>query len=195
MHEARLARQLVGAAAVGCLVLVAPVVRAELVPPPAKPDKARTHGPGISVGIGSPYVGIGVQVAYYLELPRSRFRVAPYAAAGSVLWSFGPVYPDDGWHTGATAGLLASWGHRHRITVDLYYGAVGTTSLSLHGEAPDTELEWGPGAAVGYEYLARSGFFLRTSFGLHYVVTAPILALEDRIAFGGTFVGLGYKLW
>jgi len=158
------------------------------------PRKTETHGLGISAGVGGPYVGLGFQAAYYLPLSGSRLRVAPYASLGWVLWALGPDEQD---HLviGTAAGLMASWGHRHRLTVEGYYGTAGTTSLSLHGEAPDTERECGPGAAVGYEYAASNGFFLRTSFGLQYVVTAPILAPSDRLVFGGTLIGIGYKLW
>lgn len=185
---------LVTAAALAICCAACPAY-AHQAPTPEPPRKSDTHGPGVSAGIGSPYVGTGFQLAYYLPVPKTLFRVAPYAALGWVLWSFGPDDSEDSWVLGTTAGALTSWGRKHRLAVDLYYGAAGTTSLSLHGEPPDTELEWGPGAAVGYEYAADSGFFLRTSFGLHYVVTAPILAPVDRIVFGGTLIGLGYKLW
>jgi hypothetical protein len=48
---------------------------------------------------------------------------------------------------------------------------------------------------VGYEYAAPSGLLVRTNIGLQYVVTAPILAPEERFLLAGTFIGLGYKLW
>jgi hypothetical protein len=159
-------------------------------------QKTETHGPALSAGIGSQYAGLGIQASYYLQLPGSQLRAAPFVGFGSVIWAFGPQETEEAWlPLGTVAGLSMSWGRKHRLTLDFFYGAVGTTRVSLHGEEPDTSLEWGPGGAAGYEYATVSGFFLRTSLGIQYVVTAPILAPANRIVLAGTFIAVGYKLW
>jgi hypothetical protein len=126
---------------------------------------------------------------YYIELPRSLFRVAPYAGFGAV------VGGNEASQWTAVVGLLGSWGRKHRLLVDSFYGVVGTTSLTLHGEPPDLHDEWGVGLAVGYEYMAHSGFFLRGDVGADYLMTAPIFAPKNRIGLALTLIGLGYKFW
>ena len=158
-----------------------------------QPRKTETHGPALSAGLGSQYVGFGFQAGYYLHLPRTNLRFLPYVGFGWVL--FVDADGENISTPGTAAGAAASWGRNHRLTVDLFYAPTSHTSLSLHGEPPDRRLEWGPGFAIGYEYAAFSGFFLRTNIGVAYTVTLPIAAPADRFSLAGTLIALGYKLW
>lgn len=116
--------------------------------------KTETSGLGISVGIGSQYTFLGAQAAYYVQLPRSRMRVAPYAAIGAHCGS-------DDCTTGKMFGLLGSWGRKHRLLVDMFAGTVTARTISAHGESGVTQGYWGMGIAAGYEYMTFDGFFVR----------------------------------
>jgi hypothetical protein len=108
--------------------------------PPAR-KKTETLGPALSAGLGSQYVGLGIQASYYLQLPDSKLRAAPFLGLGTVLWTLGPQVSEGAGPPGTVAGISTSWGWSHRLTVDFFYGAAATTEVSLHGETPDTQLE------------------------------------------------------
>lgn len=160
---------------------------------PEKPRKTETHGPAFSAGLGSQYVDLGVQVAYFLQLNDRSFRVAPFAAFG---WATFGAEQETEAIPGVGAGIASSLGRKHRFTLDAFYAPMMIWyPLSLHGEDPDVRLEWGPGVTLGYEYAAFSGFFVRTNLGVQYMVTVPIAQTADRFYPALTLVGLGYKLW
>jgi hypothetical protein len=150
--------------------------------------KTQTSGLGLSAGLGTQYVMFGVQAAFYLQLPRSLFRVAPYASIGTLCF-------EDDCIGGTIFGALGSWGNKHRLTIDAFYGTVTATSISIHGETAVTKGYSGPGLAVGYEYMAFSGFFVRGDIGGAYALGPPILAPEHRLYWTLTIVGLGFKFW
>jgi hypothetical protein len=92
-------------------------------------------------------------------------------------------------------GVMGSWGHQHRLVLDAFYGTVGALWFSFHGEAPETQATQGAGLAVGYEYMAFSGLFLRTDVGGSYAFGPPIKAPINRFAVALTLIGIGYKFW
>lgn len=154
--------------------------------------KTETSGLGLSAGIGFQYPIIGAQGAYYFQLPASLFRVTPYAGIGGGLCTSAPR---SDCAMGTVFGAMGSWGHNHRIMLDAFYGTVGAYSLSFHGEAPDTKATWGVGLAVGYEYMAFSGFFARIDAGGTYAFGPPIKAPVHRFGLALTLIGVGYKFW
>jgi hypothetical protein len=177
------------------LSLAAPtaVARAPLTREAPKTD---TSGLALSTGLQFPYGFLGGQAAYYLQLRETTLRAAPYAGVGygALLMGGGgrPFFVSD---LGGALGVMGSWGRTHRLVVDAFYGTIGYRALSLHGEPFTPFTLWGPGFALGYEYMAPNGLFFRTSLGLGYAVTTPIASTMDRFELLTTLVGIGYKLW
>lgn len=157
-----------------------------------KVQKTETSGLALSAGLGSQYPLIGVQAAYYFQMPHSLFRATPYASIGGAVCT---SVRQSECTFGAAFGAMGSWGHRHRILADVFYATVGATSLSFHGEEPDTKPRWGAGAAIGYEYMAESGFFVKSDAGVTYAFGPPIYPVGDRFGIALTLIGVGYKLW
>lgn len=150
----------------------------------AENDPTRTSGLALGVGLGSQYPLLGAGLAYYLQIPEASFRLTPYASIGSQVCS-GCV--------GAAFGVMGSFGQQHRLVVDAFYGTVGSSWYSLHGEPRHELVTWGVGLAVGYEQMIRSGFFWRVEGGATYAFGPPIFPPKDR--FGPALsLGVGYKL-
>jgi hypothetical protein len=165
----------------------------EVVPPSSnEPHKTETSGLGLSAGVGSQYPIVGLQAAYFVQMPHSLFRVTPYAGIGTGLCN---TAPRGDCATGWVLGAMGSWGHQHRIMLDAFYGTVKAFWLAFHGEAPETHAVSGAGLAVGYEYMAFSGFFVRTDVGGSYAFGPPITAPKNRFGIALTLVGVGYKFW
>jgi hypothetical protein len=154
--------------------------------------KTETSGLGLSAGLGSQYPIVGLQAAYYVQMPHSLFRVTPYAGVGAGLCN---TAPRGDCATGWVLGAMGSWGHQHRIMFDAFYGTVNAYWFSFHGEAPETRAVPGAGLAVGYEYMAFSGFFVRTDVGGTYAFGPPITAAKNRFGLALTLIGVGYKFW
>jgi hypothetical protein len=150
--------------------------------------KTETSGLGLSAGLGSQYAFLGIQAAYYLQLPRSLVRVAPYGGVGLFCM-------EDDCTPGWMFGAMGSWGKKHRLLVDAFYGTVTAYALRVHGEPAITKPYTGTGLAVGYEYMAFGGFFLRGSTGAAYAFGPPIKAPLHRIHWMLTPLGIGYKFW
>ena len=150
--------------------------------------KTYTSGLALSVGFGSQYPIVGAQAAYYFQLPRSRLRVAPYGSIGALCF-------EDDCTTGWMLGAMGSWGKKHRLVLDAFLGTVTVISLQMHGEPGVTQTITGSGLALGYEYMAFSGFFLRGSMGGAYAFGPPIHAPIHRIHWMLTPLGIGYKFW
>jgi hypothetical protein len=182
-----------------CLFALSCVAQAHAAPsPPPNPDepqtrqKTLTSGLGLSAGIGTQYAILGLQAAYYLQLPRSRFRLAPYAGIGAAVCT--DEERDSSCILGKAFGLLGSWGNKHRIIADAFVATLGVSWFSLHGEPSHTDTVWGSGLALGYEYMAFDGFFVRSSLGVSYAF-GPSFRVHDRVEPALTLVGVGYKLW
>ena len=157
--------------------------------------KTETSGPAGSAGIGTQYALVGVQLSYYLQLA-PRLRVAPYVGVGRVVGG-----PDENlrWTTGAAAGVIGSWGERHRALVNLAFGTVATSYDLRDDDEVAIKNDWGPSLSLGYEYMASSGFFVRSDLGVGIIVTDPYPSEtsvpRDRASLVATLVGVGWKLW
>ena len=148
-------------------------------------DPRMTSGPALSGGLGSQYPFIGVQVAYYLQLPEVPLRATPYASVGSAICS-GCV--------GAAFGVMGTWGREHRLLIDAFYGTVGSSWYSLHGEPRHESVDWGIGLSAGYEQLMQNGFFWRVAAGARYAFGPPIFPAKARIG-PALSLGIGYKFF
>ena len=147
-------------------------------------DLTRTSGLALSVGLGSQYPLLGAQLAYYLQIPEASFRLTPYASIGSQLCS-GCV--------GAAFGAMGSFGQQHRLVVDAFYGTVGSSWYSLHGEPRHELVTWGVGLAAGFEQMTRGGLFWRVEGGATFAFGPPIFPPKDRVG-PALSLGVGYKL-
>lgn len=152
--------------------------------------KTQTSGLGLSLGLGTQYPVFGGQVMYYLQLPDTLLRVAPYASLG--LLSVGTA---GGSNLGAAFGAIASWGDKHRLLLDAAYATVGLVSLNPHGRELDSRGVWGPKLELGYEYMAFSGWFFRFGVGAVYMTSQPLFSPRKRLGLALTLFGVGFKLW
>ena len=167
-----------------------PVQTASVLATPDEPRITETDGLALSAGVGTQYVAVGVQAAYYFQIPHSLYRLAPYIAAG-----VGPCGPDDGVECTVAGGVLGSWGHKHRVFVDLAYVPLNRYHFSFHGEEPHRFVVSGPALSIGYEYMSFRGFHLRTGIGVGYLLGHPLIPADQRPALALTLIGMGYKLW
>jgi hypothetical protein len=151
----------------------------------ARPPATETSGLAVSAGVGSQYALLGVQAAYYLQVPHSLLRATPYASVGVVLCPS---------CLGAAFGVMGTWGRQHRLLLDAFYGTVGSSWFSLHGEERHYEVTWGVCFQIGYEYMTPSGLFARTAAGVTYGFGPPISPPEERFGPALTVLGVGYKL-
>jgi len=183
-------------AALAC-TLAGTVLGAELAgpaPEPTAPAELRvteSDGLALSAGIGVQYVFAGLQAAYYFQVPHTLYRLVPYAAFGGG-WCGSA---DSVLECALAAGVMGSWGHKHRLFVDLGYGPLGAYRFSFHGEKLMQHAVSGPYAALGYEYLSLAGFVLRTELGAGYLLGAPLIRAQERTSLALTLIGLGYKFW
>lgn len=155
-----------------------------------EPRVTETDGLALTAGLGSQYVLAGVQAAYYFQIPHSLYRVVPYVAVG---WGY--CGSGDGAECALAVGMLGSWGHLHRLVVDLAYAPLGRYSVSFHGEAWHSFAVAGPVLSLGYEYMNFDGLCLRMGVGLGYVLGHPLMAADQRLTKEMTLIGLGYKFW
>ena len=154
------------------------------------PRVTETDGLALTAGVGSQYVFAGFQAAYYFQLPHSLYRIAPYLAAGAGLCG-----RKDDVECALALGVLGSWGHKHRLFVDLAYVPLAQYSFSFHGEQMHQFAVSGPALSVGYEYMSFAGFCLRTGIGAGYLLGHSLIPDEQRLVPTLTLIGLGYKFW
>jgi hypothetical protein len=81
--------------------------------------------------------------------------------------------------------------------IDLWGGSPGAyQELSLHGEYART---WRPlygiGLNVGWEWVSRRGFIMRSSIGPAYAFFPRMYREVGAWTFSGNLLTLGYKLW
>lgn len=155
-----------------------------------EPRITESDGLALSAGLGTQYVLAGVQAAYYLQIPHSLYRVAPYVAVG-----VGACGGDNGVECAIGAGVLGSWGHRHRLVVDLAYVPLTWYRFSFHGEAAHQFAVSGPALSIGYEYMGFGGFCMRSGIGAGYLLGRPLIPDDQRLTLALTLFGLGYKFW
>jgi hypothetical protein len=161
-------------------------------------DRPRYARPGVAlgVGIGGQYAGAGAQLTGFVPLaPRpwtlsagfAFGRVAEFASAGSAVGREDHVY-------GPAFTLGASFGHRHRLTAALGWGAVLGQAVLIEGLRVDAVARSGAFAEAGYEFLGASGLFVRfVPLGVAYVAH-PLLQAGNEWSYSGSF-GVGWKPW
>lgn len=144
----------------------------------------------MSVGYGAGYGGFGGQVAYYVQLSGQAFRLAPYVGLGDGYSLFGKI----DWVPGLAGGVSATWGRNHRGVLDVGFGPLGYAE-SLTGAGWHQGPMWGPWLVGGYEYMASSGFFLRTAIGVGLVVAPTWVPSGTHVGPAFTLIAFGWKLW
>jgi hypothetical protein len=185
---------LLGALALRALSIVS-VARAEPAAASARPDRSATSGLALALGWGNETAGFGGVVHYYFQIPDSRFRVAVHAGVGGH-WA-GTNAVEDRWRLAGSGGVSGTFGRRQRFLFDLWGAPTGVNQhLSLHGE---TAKEWRPlygiGLNLGWEFVSRRGFVMRSSIGPAYAFHPRIFGEIGRWNVSGNLLTLGYKLW
>ena len=133
--------------------------------------KSSTSGLALAGGLGYQTPFLGAQAAWYQQLSPS-LRIAPWVGGG---------FP------GLAGGLMFLAGERHRLVLDLSYGAVGALVSGGTDTATTTRVWYGGSLAAGYEFMADGGFFVRPMLGY---------SLARDGSRGGTFqLAIGYKLF
>ena len=167
------------------------------------PPRPRFARPGLtaSAGTGTQYAGVGLQLLYALPVPRRNRSVSPWNLCAGV--GAGHFRTIDGSFTydrkdieiyGVAALVGASFGYRHRLTLDVGYGTVATQNVAIEGLVVDAAAHKGPFAEIGYEFVGASGISVRfLPVGILYVPTA--LVGSDRRWGYAASVGFGWKVW
>ncbi len=146
-----------------------------------------TSGLALGVGVGYQVVGFGGQVLYY-EALGSGFWVVPYVGSG-VIGTNGKF------RGGIAGGVMGAWGRAHRIVLDMSagVGAAQTRTSPLTGNVIDVRTRYGVSVALGYEYVADGGFWVRPTAGVTYLVDDP--GANNSRWLPALNVTLGYKIW
>jgi hypothetical protein len=162
---------------------VPPVAQGPVSPPPAyePPEveesresrgKFETTGVGVGVGYGYQHAGVGGAVYAYIQ-GRSPIKFALYGGGGYFPSTTGDAdFSVDNSYGYALGGMLLIGG-KHRGVLDVSYGlavheagyAMTTTSRYTKYSAYDNVL-YGLTGAVGYEFMAGNGFFVRPTIGM-----------------------------
>lgn len=134
---------------------------------PVRAPGAHT-GPAFALGIGHGFGTFGLQASVPITLSE-KWALGPFAGAGV----FPPLGESEG-HFAFAAGVLAYRGVRHRLLMEASFAAVGARTLELHGSIVATKPVYGPGVIVGYEFVAQSGFLVRSGVGAGLALDAQI---------------------
>lgn len=148
---------------------------AEVERPRESRGKFETTGIGVGLGYGYQHAGAGGAVYLYIQ-GRSPFKLALYGGAGyfpSSTTSESNLEMEGVW--GWAAGGMLLVGGRHRAVLDVSYGLAvheagyHTITSSRYGTLYHSEYDrvvYGITGAVGYEFMAPNGFFVRPTFGI-----------------------------
>ncbi|HEX2730126.1 MAG TPA: hypothetical protein VHM70_00920 [Polyangiaceae bacterium] len=138
---------------------------------------------GASVGIGTSYGFVGLQLGWALHHIPSVDHLEPYACIGTVGGQYSKPY------TTYCAGVIGFWGgHHHRALLDFGFQPVALYVLHLHGIEVGVRPAYGVSLQFGYEYLTAIGFFARIGLG-------PGATLIDGVHLGsGGQLGIGWRL-
>jgi hypothetical protein len=105
------------------------------------------------------------------------------------------VFPSEaGSKAGYAAGMMFSYGRRHRLVLDAGYGlaAVEGKKNLLTNEVIESHVIYGVTGALGYEYLADGGFFVRPTFGYTRFTTDTDSGDKGSVTLN---IALGYKIF
>jgi hypothetical protein len=130
-------------------------------------------------------------VVYYAQLPNPKLRVAVHVGAGVVPWVDANVQ----W--GIRGGSFLSYGKRHRIVLGVLGGTIDWQTFGLHYQALESRQVFGVGVGAGYEFMSKSGFYLRSTVGPALAVfpKVPFRDRELELVWRGNLLAVGYKLW
>ena len=127
-------------------------------------DVTRTSGLAVALSLGYESPTYGGQLDYYVTSPTRPFGLAVYLGTG---WY--PSITVDNTPTGGSLGLafgvLGFWGRRHRLVVDLGYGAGALEAQAGQNTILREDMLYGVTLAAGYEYMHPIGFFVRATGG------------------------------
>lgn len=149
---------------------------------------SETSGLALGAGFGTETAGLGFVAHYYLQVPDSRFRFALHAGTGTTF-----MFSESRW--GGAGGVTASFGRRHRLLLDVYTSALGAQSLALHTRVEDVRILYGVGVSVGWEWIARSGVYVRSSIGPSFMFLPRIHRELGELGFSLQVLAVGYKIW
>ncbi|MDB4985964.1 MAG: hypothetical protein JWN04_1142 [Myxococcaceae bacterium] len=139
-------------------------------------DRALTNGIALGVGAGNESAGLGGHALIYVQMPSERWRLAVHGGVG--------------WYSGqarGAGGVMTSFGRRHRLVLSL----LGAPSAYKDKAGGKTRVVYGAGALAGYEWMASSGFALRTTLGVLYRPTLQGHSLGLAI----NLLSVDYKFW
>ncbi len=137
------------------------------------PDSSTTHAEGVSIrrapgsytgvsaalGLGHGFGAFGLQVAVPVVVGEG-LSVGPFVGAGAF-----PSMGEAEGHWLFAGGVLGYWGARHRLLAEVSFAPIGVRVLQLHGTVVATQPAYGPGAIIGYEFVAMTGFLIRAGIG------------------------------
>jgi hypothetical protein len=170
---------------------------------------SQSSGPFVGLGLGYQTPGLGGELGYYIEVPGAGVYFAPYGGIGD--FSVGTA-------TGATVSLVGFAGgvmftlrpHHWGGFADLGYGlgAVDTSTTTTgsgtvtatgtnitSSTTTSTTKYYGVSIAVGGEYMADNGFFLRASLGAKVLVNCDICSKGiQQSALPAIALAVGVKL-
>lgn len=150
-------------------------------------DTRASDGPALGLALGADAGGIGGFASYYLRFDGSRFGVMPHAGLGYVgVSGVGP-----GW----SVGVGGSFGRSHRLVLDLNLSTVGAQELTLYDTTIDAKAIYGLGLTAGWEWLSKSGFFMRANIGPVFAFLPPLYRRSEGWSVTGNLLSLGVKLW
>ncbi len=145
-----------------------------------EPAAADPWNLALGIGFGQQYAGLGANLAGYVRI-KGIFSLGAFGSVG--LLDFDTCCSD--W--GFSAGALAAFGWDHRVALALSYGAVWNER-----ERRDDRVVNGITAAVGYELMMPSGFWLRWLAGAAFPTDE--LEIDDEEVIPSINVGLGWNL-
>jgi hypothetical protein len=164
-----------------------PVAIALLMTLTAGPARFESAGLALAAEMGRYAGGAGIDAVYYHPVVAGAWPVTLSAQLGA------GVSGDLPRAAAAGGSLGASIGARHRGVVALGWGAIGRSTLSLHGTEVAARSLYGPDAAAGYEHVTAAGLVFRALAGGAYL---PRSWHESSARLRPTFsVAFGWKLW
>jgi len=151
-------------------------------------DVRSEDGPAVGVALGADGGGFfGGFAAYYVAWPNLRLGVMPHAGIG--LAAYREANP------ALSVGVAGSFGRSHRLVVDFSLTGVGAQDLTLYGERLDAKTVYGVGLLVGWEWLSKSGFFVRANLGPAYAFLPPLYPRSEAWTVTFNLLSIGAKLW
>ncbi len=151
-------------------------------------DVGGTDGPAVGLAVGADGGGFyGGFLAYYLTWPAKRLGLMPHAGVGAAFYrEASPAF---------SLGIGGSFGRRHRLVVDLQVTGVSAQSLTLYGERLDAKPIYGLGFLVGWEWLSRSGFFMRGNLGPAFAFLPDLYQRSEALEVTFNLLSAGVKVW